>query len=53
MQQTIQHGGDAGGIGKDFVPFLEDAVGGDDQGLTFITAVDDFKEDVGGLVVIG
>ncbi len=53
MQKTVQHGGDAGGIGKDLVPFLENSVGGDDQRFAFITAIDYFKEDVGGLVVIG
>jgi hypothetical protein len=53
MQQTIQHSDDAGGIGKDFIPFLEDAVGSHDQRFAFIKAVDHFKEDVGGLIVIG
>src|SRR2546423_12419468 len=36
---------------KDLVPFFESSVGGYDHGLAFVTAIDDFIEDVGGLIV--
>ena len=51
MQQTVQQRGDAGGVGKDLVPFFKCSVGGYDYGLAFVTAIDDFIEDVGGLIV--
>jgi|SRR6516165_2921585 hypothetical protein len=51
MQQTVQQGGDAGGVGKDLVPFFECSVGGYDHGFAFVAAIDDFMEDVCRLIV--
>ena len=51
VQQTVEHGGDAGGVGEDLVPFLEGLVRCKDQGLLFVALVDDLVEQVGGLVV--
>ena len=51
MQQAVQQRGDAGGVGKDLVPFFECSVGGYDHGLAFVTAIDDFIEDVCRLIV--
>ena len=53
MQQAIQQRDDAGGVGKDFVPFFEWSIGRQDHRLAFVTPVDDFVEQVGGLVVEG
>ena len=53
MQQAIQQRDDAGGVGKDLVPFFERSVGGEDQRLALVAAIDDFIEQVGGFVVEG
>jgi hypothetical protein len=53
MQQTIQQRDDARGTGKDFVPFLEGAIGGEDYRLAFVTPVDDFVKQICRLVVEG
>ena len=53
VQQTVQQSGDAGGVGKDLVPFFKGSIGGDDQRLAFVAAVDDFIQEVRGLVVEG
>jgi hypothetical protein len=51
MQQTIQQRDDAGGAGKDFVPFLEGSVRSEDDRPAFVTPVDDFVKQIGRLVV--
>lgn len=53
MGEAIKKSGDAGGIGKDLIPFLEGAIGGDDDGTAFIATIDDFVQEVGGVVIIG
>ena len=53
MQETIQKGGNTGGVGKDLVPFFEGTIGSHDQRLAFVAAVDDFIEQVRGFVVEG
>ena len=52
MSETIDKGGDAGGIGKDGVPVFKSAIGGDDQRAALVTAIDHFEEQVGGSGVI-
>ena len=52
MSETVDEGGDAGGIGKDGVPVFEDAIGGDQNRATFVTAIDDFEKQVGGAGVV-
>lgn len=52
VREPVQQRGDAGGIGKDVAPFGETAIGGDDDGSAFITAIDDFIEKVGGVIVV-
>jgi len=47
MEQAIEHGGDASGVGEDFAPFLKWLVGGDDQRFLFVSLIDDFIEQVG------
>src|SRR6266566_4655217 len=51
MQQTVQQRGDAGSVGKDLVPFFKCSVGGHDHGPAFVTAIDDFIEDVRSFIV--
>ena len=53
MEQTIQQRDDTGRVGKDFVPFFERTIRRQDHWLAFVTAVDDFVEQIGGLVVEG
>ena len=53
MEQTVEQCDDAGGVGKNFVPFFERTIRSQYHWLTFITAVDDFVEQIGGFVVGG
>ena len=53
MQETIEKGGNTGSVGKDHVPFFEGTIGSHDQGLAFVAAVDDFIQQVRGLVIEG
>lgn len=53
MGEAIKKSGNAGGVGKDLIPFLEGTIGGDDDGTAFIATIDDFVQEVGGVVVIG
>src|SRR5258708_1688661 len=51
MQQPIQQGNDASGVGKDFVPLLERPVGGQNHRLSLIAPVHHFIKKISGLVV--
>jgi hypothetical protein len=53
MEQAIQQCDDTRGVGKDFVPFFEWPIRSQDDGLAFIAPVDDFIEQIGGLVIEG
>src|SRR5208337_5490860 len=53
MGEAVQQRGDAGGVGEDGIPFLEGFVGGQEHGVAFVAVVDDFKQQVGGVGVIG
>jgi hypothetical protein len=53
MEQPVKQRDDAGSVRKDFVPFLEGTIGGQDQRLPLITPVDDLIEKVRRLVVEG
>jgi len=53
VKKTVEHGDDAGGIGKDLVPLFEWPVGREDHRFAFVAAIDDFVEQIGGLVVGG
>src|SRR5206468_6568415 len=54
VSKPIDERDDAGGVGKDAVPVLEGEVGGDEQRAPlFIARVDDFVEEIGGVVVVG
>jgi hypothetical protein len=44
MQQPIEQRDDAGGVGEYCVPFLERAVGGEDDGLALVAPIDDLIE---------
>ena len=44
MQQAVEQGDDTGGVGEYLVPFLEGAIGGEDDRLALVTPVDDFIE---------
>jgi len=47
VRETIRESGNAGGIGKDFVPFFEWSVGCNNHRLAFVAAVDDFVQQIG------
>jgi hypothetical protein len=53
MQQAIQQSGNASSVRKDFVPFFKGSIGGENDRLAFVTAIDDFLEEVSRLVVKG
>ena len=44
VNQPIDERDDTGSIGKDFTPFRERPIGGDDGGLLFIATVNDFEQ---------
>ena len=51
MSEAIKQSGDAGSVRKYLIPILERAIGGNDDGTMFITSVDDFVQEVGGVIV--
>ncbi len=53
VDQSVDEGYDAGGVGEDFVPFFEGAVGGDDGALGLISATDHLEQVVGKSAGVG
>ena len=53
MDEAVDEGDDAGGVGEHVVPFAEDLVGGQDDGTLQVSAGDDLEQQVGVAVVIG
>ena len=53
MQQPVEQGHNAGRIGEDLVPFFERPIGGEDDRLAFVSAVDDLIQQIGGFVAEG
>ena len=53
MAQAIDEADDAGGVGEDLGPFVEDAVGGDDGRAPLIALADHLKQQVGVTLPIG
>src|SRR5205807_2643323 len=53
MSETVQQSGDTGSVGEDGVPVLEAFIGGQQDGIAFVTVVHDFKQQVGGVGVVG
>src|SRR5208283_669034 len=53
MGQSVEQSGDGGSVGKDGVPVLEALIGRQHNRMMFVTVVDDFEEQVGGVRVIG
>ena len=53
MNDAIDQGCSAGGVGEDGWPVAESQVGGEDDALVFVAAVDDFEKEVGIAAVVG
>jgi hypothetical protein len=53
MSERVQQSGDTDSIGKDNVPVAEYSVSCNQNRAGFIAAIDDFKNQVGGVGVIG
>jgi hypothetical protein len=53
MGEAVEESGDAGGVGEDGVPFLKAFIGSQDDGIAFVTVVDDFEQQVGGVGIVG
>ncbi len=53
MDESVDDGDDAGGVGKDFAPFGEGFVGGDESGSLLVTTGDDFEEQISMTGVVG
>ncbi len=53
VYQPIHQGDDAGGVGKDFAPLLEGAIGSDQGRALFIAPGDDLEQQVGVTVGVG
>lgn len=53
MDQTVDEGDDAGGVGKDLAPLAEGFVGGQDDGFVLVAPRDDLEEEVGVTSVVG
>jgi IstB-like ATP binding protein len=52
MSQAIQQSGDAGGVGENGIPVFEGLVGGQQNRIAFVTMVNHFEEQVGGMGVV-
>ena len=53
VDEAIDQGDDAGGVGEDLAPFCERAVGGDHGALVLVTAADELEQQIGMAVGIG
>ena len=53
VDQTIDEGDDAGGVGKDLAPLAEGFVGGQDNGFVLVAPRDDLEEEIGVASVVG
>ncbi len=53
VDEAIDQGDDAGGVGEDLVPFGERFVGRNDRGLLLVAARDDLEQQIGMAVGIG
>lgn len=53
VQEAIDEGDDAGGVGEDLVPLGEGAVGGDDGAPELVAAVGEFEQQIGVAVGVG
>src|SRR5215469_3345588 len=52
MGKTVEQGGDGSGVGEDGVPFFKGFIGGQQNGITLVAVIDDFKEQVGSVGVV-
>ena len=53
MDESVDEGDDAGGVGEDLVPFFEGAVGGDDGALGLIATGDHLEQEVSKAAGVG
>ena len=53
VDQSVDEGDDAGGVGEDLVPFFEGAVGGDDGALGLIATGDHLEQEVSKAAGVG
>ena len=53
MDEPIDEGDHAGGVGEDLVPFPKAFVRGQDRGALLITAGDDFEQKIGIAGIVG
>lgn len=53
VDQTIDHGDDTGGVGKDLPPFREGAVGRDQGALPLVATTDQLEQKIGMAVGVG
>ena len=53
VNQTVDQGDDAGGIGEDLTPLGEGSVGRDEGGFFLIAAANDLEQQVGVAIAIG
>jgi hypothetical protein len=53
VDEAIDQGDDAGGVGKDLAPFGKGSIGGNQGRFGLIAARDDLKEQVGVVVGVG
>ena len=53
VDEAVDQGDDAGGVGEDLAPLGKGAVGGDEGGLGLVAARDDLEEQVGVAVGVG
>jgi len=44
VQQSVQQGHDAGGVGEHFVPLFEGSIGRQNHGLSLVATVDHLME---------
>jgi hypothetical protein len=53
VDEAVDEGDDAGGVGEDLAPFGEGTVGGDEGAFLLVAAADEFEQQIGMAVGIG
>ena len=53
VDEAVDHGDDAGGVGEDLVPVGEVAIGGDQGAFGLVSSADELEQEVGVAVGVG
>ena len=53
VDQTVDEGDNAGGVGEDLAPFGEGTIGGDNRAFLLVAAADQFEQQIGVPIGVG